>query len=349
MLRRRRLKFAVLSSMAAAVCCVGAGSASGETIAVVGGTASVIAAPGEANHTLVVEVTQGAPSALRVTDSGAPLVAGLGCQTDANSVLCLDGPLAFLGVLVHAGDGDDWVNEESRDRPVTLDGGSGSDTLRSGSAEGKSPTIYGGSGDDGLTVSNNGGGLPILHGGPGDDHVISRCATFWSCGSLYGESGDDHLSVSPMLGLARFDGGPGRDTYAYAPDFLLAGPPTATNLIVSGPGFDTLDASELAEQEVLIDLRVCGGCAERVIGSPWDDEINGVAGREAIEGGDGLDLIRGRGGQDDLAGQNGDDTIAARDDGVDTVSCGSGLDTVFADPADVVAPDCENVRLPQPN
>ena len=106
---------------------------------------------------------------------------------------------------------------------------------------------------------------------------------------------------------------------------------------MSGPGVDTLDASELAEQEVLIDLRVCGGCAERVIGSPWDDEINGVAGREAIEGGDGHDLIRGRGGQDDLAGQNGDDTIVARDDAVDTVSCGSGLDTVFADPADVVA------------
>jgi hypothetical protein len=47
---------------------------------------------------------------------------------------------------------------------------------------------------------------------------------------------------------------------------------------------------------------------------------------------------------DVLNGEGGDDRIRVRDGERDTVTCGPGTDRVRADPADVVAADCEAVN-----
>jgi Ca2+-binding RTX toxin-like protein len=324
-----------------------AAGASAATIAVTDGTAVFRAAPREANH-LSIGIRPFDPCtgvgvvSLCVSDAGAPLTVGAGCeQLGPNLAACpedIQDPRTGRPVLVFGGDGDDAVFEESEIREVTLRGGTGADRLQSGSGSGKSPSLYGGQGDDTLYVDNNGGGNPLMRGGPGDDEL---CSCENGGGLLYGGGGEDRLLMASngtsalMLSL---DGGPGSDTYVPQPRTLvgLAG-------VAPGPGADVLDASGLRSGSS-IDLRSCHGCVEWVTGSPGDDEITGYAGRQALLGGEGLDVIRGLRGPDLLAGQDGDDTIYSRDDSVDTVGCGAGVDTVLADASDVVASNCETVR-----
>jgi Ca2+-binding RTX toxin-like protein len=107
--------------------------------------------------------------------------------------------------------------------------------------------------------------------------------------------------------------------------------------------------------------------SEHISGLGGDDRLNGGGGDDLIEGGlgsdelgdgSGRDIVNGNGGADNLIGQGGDtsadrfyaesgrDTIQSRDVPAvkDTVECGAGTDTVYADKADVVADDCEQVR-----
>ena len=109
-----------------------------------------------------------------------------------------------------------------------------------------------------------------------------------------------------------------------------------------------------------------------IVGTPGDDVLRGTRHRDVICGRGGDDRLLGRGGGDVLRGGRGDDGRLGRrgddelgggtgndrssggrgDDtlrGVDAVAftdhlrCGTGHDRAFADPPDVVAPDCERV------
>jgi Ca2+-binding RTX toxin-like protein len=345
--RLRRFELALLLAVMAAISCVSALSASAATIRVSDGTAVFRAAPGEANSVGLANWKTpgqcGSVVSLCVTDFGAPLTVGPGCeQLDANSAACPEDVQDHrLGrpLLAFGGDGDDSLRESSERREaVTLRGGTGNDDLYSGSGSAKSPSLYGGPGDDILQVRNNGAGNPLMRGGPGADEL---CSCENGGGLLYGEGGDDRLLTASNSSSAQslsLDGGPGGDTYVARGLSLvgLAG-------IAPGPGADVLDASGLSSGSS-IELRRCQGCVQWVIGSPADDEITGYAGRQVLLGGGGLDGIRGLRGPDVLAGQDGDDTIHSRDDSVDTVGCGPGADTAFADAADAVSADCETVR-----
>ena len=344
----RLQRFGLLLSATTVVVCASASSASAATIAVRDGTAVFRAAPGEANS-LGMDISPLSDCAglisvlsLCVSDTGAPLTVGAGCeQLGPNLVACpeaIQDPRLGRPVLAFGGDGDDALREESERREVTLRGGTGDDALQSGSAFGKSPSLYGGQGDDTLYVFNNGGGTPIMRGGPGDDEL---CSCENGGGLLHGEAGDDRLLMASngtsalMLSLG---GGPGSDTYIARGSELVG-----LARIAPGPGADVLDDSG-ARSGDSIDLRSCHGCVEWVTGSPGDDEITGYAGRQVLLGGEGLDVIRGLRGPDLLAGQDGDDTIYSRDDSVDTVGCGAGVDRVLADASDAVSSNCENVR-----
>src|SRR5215216_523794 len=95
-----------------------------------------------------------------------------------------------------------------------------------------------------------------------------------------------------------------------------------------------------------------------ITGTDGNDIISGTGKSEHISGLGGDDRVNGNGGADNLIGQGGDtspdrfyadsgrDTIQLRDVPADkdTVECGAGTDTVYADKADVVADDCEQVR-----
>jgi hypothetical protein len=102
---------------------------------------------------------------------------------------------------------------------------------------------------------------------------------------------------------------------------------------------------------------VGSGGADALRGADGPDTIDGGAGPDDIDGGFGDDKIVGGSGQDSISGDRrggdcgplwckypyGNDTINARDGERDSVTCGAGQDNVSADPADIVAGDCESV------
>ena len=93
--------------------------------------------------------------------------------------------------------------------------------------------------------------------------------------------------------------------------------------------------------------------------------LDGGAGEDFLGGGLDSDVLRGGTGEDTMFGGDegrhpasdvffgalGNDTISPfnipKDS--DTVSCGGGKDVVYADRLDVIAADCERVRLRPPS
>ena len=82
-----------------------------------------------------------------------------------------------------------------------------------------------------------------------------------------------------------------------------------------------------------------------VLGNEGDDRLNGDRGNDTLNGGPGNDTIFGGFDDDVIAGEDGDDRIQVVGLGVDRVDCGEGIDTVYAGPEDIVAANCENVRI----
>jgi Ca2+-binding RTX toxin-like protein len=312
------------------------------------GTAIFRAASGEANQLLIGNWYSWSCQlpGLCVSDSGAPLSARSGCEAaDAHTAGCAEVNDIFTTtrhVRVLLGDRDDSAIEESYRRKVALFGGDGNDVVASGSTEGKSPALYGGVGDDSLYVNNNGAGTPVLHGGDGDDRLRPLCGGSWFCGHAYGGAGDDVIAANqlfPLDGL-HLAGGPGNDTYRFS---AIHYPDVIADSIEPGPGFDTLDASR-SRTDVLVDLRGCAGCVERILGGADQDHINGRGGDQVILGGADPDDLTGGRGVDRLGGGTGDDLIRSRDGEADLVTCGRGIDLVVADDADDVRGSCELVR-----
>ena len=98
---------------------------------------------------------------------------------------------------------------------------------------------------------------------------------------------------------------------------------------------------------------------EQVNGTRNAEEIRGLGGSDEISDDLGADLVYGGTGEDNLIGTASDtsvDRYYGEDGGdifqprnvpavKDMVSCGPGTDTVYADKADVVGGDCEQVKV----
>ena len=139
----------------------------------------------------------------------------------------------------------------------------------------------------------------------------------------------------------------------------LRGTNGADNLIGRG-GNDTLFA--LAGNDNLLG----GAGKDEVFGG---DERNPKGGNKNLQGGPGNDIVFGGRGSDNVLGDEGNDFLIdgpTRESSVDKVSggdgndvllvdnapaakdiatCGGGFDRVLADRKDLVAPDCERVRI----
>lgn len=182
-------------------------------------------------------------------------------------------------------------------------------------------TVDGGPGEDAITAD---GVSTHVHGGEDGDTIDVRAD-----GNAYawGDNGHDHLRGAWPFGLgARLYGGWGPDLIVGAGTFggdVLEGDQDDDEIFAvrsggtldGGPGNDTLiDLSDL-------------GAGSTLLGGPGIDTIVGSAAANQVDAGGGADVI-------DVSG----------DAAVDTVACGAGHDLVWADPQDVVAPDCEHVR-----
>ena len=124
------------------------------------------------------------------------------------------------------------------------------------------------------------------------------------------------------------------------------------------------DAAERLEafQTLSAVLLTGNGGDDELRGGGGGDRLDGGAGADTLDGGFGDDRIVGGPGRDAIFGDRrggdcgplwctlpyGNDVIEARDGEVDAIACGAGADRVVADPADVVAPDCETVERGAP-
>jgi Ca2+-binding RTX toxin-like protein len=179
-------------------------------------------------------------------------------------------------------------------------------------------------------------GPDTLRGTNGDDTLVGKGAN----DVLFALGGKDNLL-----------GGEGKDWVAGGDERIPFG---GDKNLLGGPGNDGVQG---------------GIGSDNALGGSGNDFVHGDNGPDSVIGGEGRDFVDGARGADRMmGGEGGDwlvegplneawkDTLSAGDgndiiivDHVpatkDLVSCGSDLDRVIADRKDVVANDCEKVRV----
>jgi Ca2+-binding RTX toxin-like protein len=239
--------------------------------------------------------------------------------------------------VVNGGAGNDEL--DGLDGDDVLDGGDGNDKVNGGLG---ADTLRGGAGDDAFTSDPMDSRSPdVIDGGPGRDSI-----TDW----MRGDPATEQLVTVTLDGVAD-DGFPGEGDNVTNMELVES---YGALRFVGTDGDDVARASEVGNRA---DLTGKGG-NDTLKGSDDDDVLDGGPGADDLTAGFGNDTIVGGAGPDkivadrdgrcnelhcDLSPGSAADTIDAVDGEVDTISCGPGTDTVKADPADVVAPDCETV------
>ena len=197
-----------------------------------------------------------------------------------------------------------------------------------GSTRGNS-TIHGGKGDNRLTggsntdIINGNGGDDTISGGNGDD-------------ILNGGAGDD--TIEGGAGADTMDGGAGNnDTLSYAgssrgtttmstevPD---PNPRSGVTVTLSGIGTDTGEniGTHAAEDTI-------SGGFENLIGSRYDDKLEGGSGENVIKGGSGNDWLISGGSDNRLEGGSGRDRLDGASGGfLSYEGSGSGVNVDLSD------------------
>ena len=218
------------------------------------------AAPGERNE---LQVNQTESSATLVSDSGAVIEPGSGCESlDPHRVTCVKPNHAPNGEPTTwnrgvdrfaLGDMDDLISLLPRVAGGRVDGGADNDELY-----GAGGVMYGGAGDDRLLVVGDGGG--VAGGGPGSDLVI-------------GGGGRDDLSGG--AGADRLIGGDGDDTLhggfdrGWDLDGCCDQPPNVDEVdsLDGGPGDDTLDGGPA------LDSVTCGTGEDSSVVEPRHESV----------------------------------------------------------------------------
>ena len=182
-----------------------------------------------------------------------------------------------------------------------LSGGAGNDSLRGGAGN---DSLGGGAGNDSL---RGGAGNDSLQGGDGNDFLSGSADD----DSLSGGDGFDQLLGG--AGADRLDGGLGADTVLY----------TGSDEAVTVDLWDGTGKGGHAEGDVITDI-------ENVVGSDYEDVLEGDPGANRLNGGGGNDRLLGRGGDDVLEGGAGADELSGGA-GMDTVSYSGSDEAVTVD------------------
>ncbi len=192
----------------------------------------------------------------------------------------------------------------------TITGGTGNDQLLGMTGD---DTLNGDDGDD--VVSGNDGndnisggiGNDTLHGG-NDNDILDGGG---NNDELYGGAGNDILLGG--TGNDFFDGGAGTDTASFA------GYTTYVNVDLS----NTAAQNTREGTDTFINI-------ENLIGTDFNDTLQGDSNTNQIDGGLGADNIWGNGGADVLNGEDGDDNffVQGTDAFDDTFNGGAGFDEI---------------------
>ena len=188
------------------------------------------------------------------------------------------------GVTVCTYNGNNTINAAGVTVPLTIYGGSGSDTITGGDG---GNTIYGGTaggntihgGNGGDTIYGRGSVTNHIYGGSGDDTIYAGSGGdyIWGYGgnnSIYGGDGNDTINVGD--GNNQIYGGAGADT-------ITAG--DGNNYIDGGAGDDAITA---------------GDGTDWLYAGAGDDTLTAGNGTDVLYGGTGTDILNGGTGYDDL-------------------------------------------------
>ncbi|MCP5381604.1 MAG: hypothetical protein H6912_04480 [Kordiimonadaceae bacterium] len=239
---------------------------------------------------------------------------------------------------------DSLFNRPTSNVDLVVSGAGGDDTIITGSGDdylfgqGGNDTLQGGAGVDVLT---GGSGADNLVGGPGFDFVAYidspggvTVNLASGIGSRNDASGDSYNTVEGVFGSDYND--------------IITGN-SADNLFEGLGGADAFDGgagidyvSYISSGSVTVDLRTGTGAEtdaqgdtytniEGIIGSDYNDTLNGDDLDNYFEGGKGVDRINAGGGDDLIFGLEGGDTIYG-EEGNDVISGGDGTDTIIAGP-----------------
>ncbi|MEQ1650096.1 MAG: calcium-binding protein [Hyphomicrobiaceae bacterium] len=243
---------------------------------------------------------------VRITDHRSGSVnTGVDTMIAIENIKFSDGTFALQDVLPPppsgATEGDD-----------TLNGTTGNDVI---------------DGLDGNDVINGGSGNDIIDGGAGQDILV-------------GGAGDDTLYASnDDLGV---EGQTGYDTAYFGSYFGLPGTKVVgVEHVIGGDGADVLDFGQsygvvedtgfteqggLSTSAVKVGMTIDGmGDIDVIIGTVYDDVLNGGAGGDNLFGNSGDDVINGGDGDDYLEGGEGND-IFVNSAGIDFSIGGAGQD-----------------------
>ena len=283
----------LVTAAVAAVASFFALTALGGSGTVAGGSLSYTAASGEVNH-ITVSVSGGS---LLIDDPTGGVTALGGCVASGTQLNC--GPVSALTgpMVISAGDSNDTVTIDasvnSTIPSITVNGGTGNDTLRNNSN--RSVTFIGGLGDDTITGLGNHDTVDYSSSANGVNVDLAA-------GTATGDGTDELTNIGDVIGSSHDDTIAGDDR---------------PNDLQGGGGIDTVDYSGVTSTSangITLTLGVPAivpgttsagadtlGGFENVIGSPYNDSINGDANGNTIEGSAGDDTIDGVGGQDTVS------------------------------------------------
>lgn len=212
----------VLAVVAAALAVLPAASYAASAGTVVGPDKSWVvfqAAPGEVNR-LLIEVSTDS-RAVRLSDSGAGITAGAGCEADAAGRVVCQLDQRVLLVQADLGDGADradGVTTTTEAAQVNVKGGADNDAIR-----GRGPSRFNFAGDSGDDVLTGGTGPDVLRGQLGNDFMSGRAGA----DLMIGDDGDDVLRAGAgrdrLFGAAGADKLDARDAPALADSVVHCG------------------------------------------------------------------------------------------------------------------------------
>lgn len=245
--------------------------------------------------------------------AGADIVDIFGSTITINGTAQVFNMEEITSVIVKLGEGDDTFTG-GMDRPITIFGGMGNDTLQGGLG---AEAIHAGKGNDILRGSF---GNDTLFGGEGDDQ-------------MFGGRGNDLLNGG--LGADLFSGGNGIDTADYS-DRVVGLFPAPDDLIITLDGIANDGKPVLSCPEDMVcvlwffppEMDNVLSNMEIIIGGAGNDSITGDDGANTLIGGGGNDTLMGGGGGDEIRGGKGDDNLHGGM-GNDTLTGGLGADRFF--------------------
>ena len=191
--KARRIAAAIVLSLA--VLGIMAAAASAGTLSASGGVVTYNAKGGEANRVTVTQSVLNGNDSITVKDGGAKVTAGAGCT--GSPVHCDLGKLTK--VVVNLGNKDDTLDAMGVQVKMSIDAGSGDDTIDAGSG---ADSIDGHSGVDFIHGHE---GNDTIHGNDGKDHLFGEDGN----DKLFGDGNDDHLTGGADNDT--LDGGDGGD------------------------------------------------------------------------------------------------------------------------------------------